>query len=434
MLINRCNYFSKLIINPNYIRADNDEIDTRKRYPIVLDIADTIYITNYLLGYFAPSKNALDLMEFQKIEDLKKKGYIKKGIDHSFKKGSEIDLASLGINIRFVGTPNDSRKKIPEYLKLLDLTSSHINYGGWQCSDFVVTQSADHDTVKFIKEESEIPNDEYILGWIRCDSGVLNNKPLQEYLGQAKLMPDFVNAHIMNAKVLVPTQPFGSKYRGGKLLALLSQSNEIRNWFNERYKRNIILWYSMSLYGSTKPQCQYDQLDRYIKFIGKTESKHFMRMQNPHFDRIKDWLDRRGIERSKFSFRGSSKADRSFRELVSYVEYCLWYNKKDITIRSLKDKFDSQLTSLLELTESKRCYVSTYGLEHWDDNLINVERVELEQNSLVSIFEYWKKKILKGDWGMRKYKSVLNPTHIEMEYLNEKMRKVISEKHKQQAL
>jgi len=273
MLINRCNYFSKLIINPNYIRAENDEIDTRKRYPIVLDIADTIYITNYLLGYFAPSKNALDLMEFQKIEDLKKKGYIKKGIDHSFKKDTVIDLARLGINIRFVGTPNDSRKKIPEYLKLLDLTSSHINYGGWQCSDFVVTQSADHDTVKFIEEESEIPNDEYILGWIRCDSGVLNNKPLQEYLNQPKLMPDFVNAHIMNAKVLVPNQPFGSKYRGGKLLALLSQSNEIRNWFNERYKRNIILWYSMSLYGSTKPQCQYDQLDRYIKFIGKTESK-----------------------------------------------------------------------------------------------------------------------------------------------------------------
>ena len=87
MLINRCNYFSKLIINPNYIRAENDEIDTRKRYPIVLDIADTIYITNYLLGYFAPSKNALDLMEFQKIMDLKKKGYIKKGIDHFIQKG-----------------------------------------------------------------------------------------------------------------------------------------------------------------------------------------------------------------------------------------------------------------------------------------------------------------------------------------------------------
>ena len=425
MLINRCNYFSKLIINPNYIRAENDEIDTRKRYPIVLDVADTIYITNYLLGYFAPSENALDLMEFQKIEDLKKKGYIKNGIDHTFKKDTVIDLATLGINIRFVGMPNDARKKQPEYLKLLDLTSSHINFGGWQSTDFVVTQTANHNTVEFIKEESEIPNDEFILGWIRCDSGVLNNKPLQEYLGQSKLMPDFVNAHIMNAKVLVPSQPFGSKYRGGKLLALLSQSNEIRNFFNEKYKRNIILWYSMSLYGSSKTTCQYDQLNKHINFIGKTESKHYMRMQNPHSDRIKDWLDRRGIDRSNFSFRGSSKQDRSFRELLSYVDHCLWYNKKDPTIKRLNPKFQFQFKLHQSLTEEKRVYVSTYGMDNWDDNLINPERIELEQNSLVSLFEYWKKKISKGDWSMRKNKSRLSPTKIELEYLNEKMRKLI---------
>ena len=90
MLINRCNYFSKLIINPNYIRAENDEIDTRKRYPIVLDVADTIYITNYLLGYFAPSENALDLMEFQKIEDLNNlsnlNGEFRPGIVHRIDK------------------------------------------------------------------------------------------------------------------------------------------------------------------------------------------------------------------------------------------------------------------------------------------------------------------------------------------------------------
>ena len=30
-------------INPNYIKVDSDEIDTRKRYPVVLDIADSIY-------------------------------------------------------------------------------------------------------------------------------------------------------------------------------------------------------------------------------------------------------------------------------------------------------------------------------------------------------------------------------------------------------
>ena len=150
-----------------------------------------------------------------------------------------------------------------------------------------------------------------------------------------------------------------------------------------------------------------------------------MRMQNPHSDRIKNWLDRRGIERSNFSFRGSSKQDRSFRELLSYVDHCLWYNKKDPTVSLLKDKFNYQLTSLMELTEQKRCYVSTYGMENWDDNLINPERIELEQNILVSLFEYWKNKIYKGDWSMRKNKSRLSPTKIELEYLNEKMRKII---------
>jgi len=62
-----------LPINPNYIKVKSDEIDDRKRYPIVLDIADTIYITNYILGYYANSESANDIMQFQKIEDLKKK-------------------------------------------------------------------------------------------------------------------------------------------------------------------------------------------------------------------------------------------------------------------------------------------------------------------------------------------------------------------------
>jgi len=84
----------------------------------------------------------------------------------------------------------------------------------------------------------------------------------------------------------------------------------------------------------------------------------------------------------------------------------------------------------LELTEQKRCYVSTYGLEHWDDNLINVERVELEENNLENLFNYWKNKVFKKkDWGMRKHKSLVSaPCGFEMEYLNEKMRKVIKEK------
>ena len=79
-----------------------------------------------------------------------------------------------------------------------------------------------------------------------------------------------------------------------------------------------------------------------------------------------------------------------------------------------------QLDSLLDMTEQKRCYVSTFGLEHWDDNLINIEREVKEENNLENIFNYWRTKVFKKkDWGMRKYKNLLNnPVHLKYELLN----------------
>ena len=409
-------------INPKYIKVENDEIETRKRYPVVLDIADTIYITNYLLGYYSPSKNASNLMQFQKIEDLKIKNLWEK-YNNPFQPEGILNGSNFGINVYFVGVPNDQRKKKKEYMKLLDLTSSHINFAGYQNTDFIVTLAANHNTIKFITEESEVPKNEFILGFIRIDSGGLNNKPIQEYLGQTKLMPDFVNRHILNAKGLVPTATFG-KWRGGKLLALISQSNEIRNFFNQLHNRDVVLWYSMSLWGSSKESSQYDQLDRFIKYVGNTESTHPIRMKDPHRERIIDWLDRRGISKGNFVFSGSSKSDKKFTAVVNFVKHSLWYNKKDKTVKLLRDKFENQMQLLGDITETKRCYVSTYGLENWDDNLINFEREEKAENNLENLFEYWKKKIwIKKDWGVRKYKDLLNqPIKLEYELLNETLK------------
>ena len=39
-------------------------------------------------------------------------------------------------------------------------------------------------------------------------------------------------------------------------------------------------------------------------------------------------------------------------------------------------------------TERKRCYVSTYGMECWDDNLIGLEREVKEQNNLEFICHF----------------------------------------------
>ena len=51
-------------------------------------------------------------------------------------------------------------------------------------------------------------------------------------------------------------------------------------------------FYTTSLYGSTERNSQYEQLDRYLKFIGKTEGKFPLRMKEPQKKNLIGWLDK----------------------------------------------------------------------------------------------------------------------------------------------
>ena len=227
-----------------------------------------------------------------------------------------------------------------------------------------------------------------------------------------------------NPKIIVPTQPFGSKFRGGKLLSLISQSNELRDFFNKMYQSNVVLFYTMSLFGSTKSSSQYDQLDRYIKFIGVTESKHPIRMKNPQKEQLLEWLDRRGISRSLFVKNSSSQDDKTFKNLIHFLEYSLLQNRHDKTVSKLRKLFSTTIDDLMNRTEKKRVYVGTYGMENWDDNLYNSVPVVDHKNNLDCLFDYWKSKVFKKkDWGMRKYKHYLDqPVPLEYELLNDQLR------------
>ena len=180
-------------------------------------------------------------MRLQKSEDLKLKD-LWNNYQNPFKNNVEISDGNFGVNVYFAGTPNDSRKKEPPYLPLQYLTTTHVSGGGWSCTDFVVTLANDHNKIKFITDK-ELPFDEYVLGFIRLDSGLLNNRPLQEYLGQQKLEPNFVNAHIVTAKTIVPTQPFEG-YLGWKTYKFIELHQMNWDFFNKKYDRNIVVFYT----------------------------------------------------------------------------------------------------------------------------------------------------------------------------------------------
>jgi len=412
-----------LVLNPRYLHSNISDFSGRT-YKTVLDISDTIFACNYFLGYFKNSENIIDLLTKQKISDLKEKS-LWESYNCPFENNIEILDSDFGVNVYFVGQPKQGsgKRKVPDYLKLLDLTSSHINFGGFRCTDFVCTFTKKHNSIKFFKDK-DLPVDEYILGFIRLDSGVLSNKPLQTFTGMKTFSPEVVNSHIVNSKIIVPTQPFGSFYRGGKLLSLLSQSNELRDFFNELYESNIVLWYTMSLYGSTKDSSQYDQLDRFIKFIGVTESRHPVRMKNPHKNNLINWLNQRGISKSNFVKGNSSQEDKTFKNLIHYLEYCLLINRQDKTVNKLRKLFEMEVNNLKNNVEKKRVYVSTYGLDQWDDNLVSSNREVNENHNLSCLFDYWKSKVFKRkDWGMRKYKERFNSSvPLKYQLLNDQLK------------
>ena len=377
-------------------------------YKKVLDTADSIFAANYLLGYFGTAESAAMLMRMQKIADLKKKD-LWEGYQPPYTLGTTINPnnPTFGINIYAVGAAVETRKEQPDYLNFLDATSSHINAGGWACCDFVITKDNFHSEVKLKEGEPSLM--EYVLGWIRLDAGCLNNSPLTNFLGIKKLSGEYANKHILNAKVIVPTQPFGKDLRGGKLLALIATSNELKKYYENRFEnREIRLFYTTSLYGSSKSSSQYCQLGRYIKHIGDTDGRYPLRMKEPHKSKLINWLDSRGISRNQFIFRGSSKADRSDRELKKYIRYCLWKNQKDKTAKVLLNQLYKELAAWKECkTERKKCYVSTYGTEY-------------DMNSL---FKYWKDKVFrKKDWGLRKYDYMKQDIKMKYELINEKLK------------
>ena len=402
--------------------------DSFQRYKDILDPADTIYAANFLLGYFGHVENAPELMRLQKTSDLKKKDLWsdKKSFSSFFKTEEVIDPTNpdFGINVFPVGFAVDGRSKKPAYEQLLELTSSHINNGGHGKYDFVVTLTKKHTSARLVKDD--LPKDEFILGFIRLDSGVLNNAPLQKYLDIPKLNGQFVNAHIVCGVGILPTQPFGSTCRGGKLVALIATSNELRDFYNSNFEkqRRLAVFYTTSLYGTSKSSCQYDQLDRYLKFIGNTTGGFALRIKEPHKAQLIEWLSERGISRYNFTFTGSNKADRSHNALVDFIGHCLRKHSKDPNILAIKKKFNKEMDEWKNgKTEVKRTYLSTYGFEHWQDNIINQDNESNDEYDLAHLFNYWKTKVFKKrDWGLRKSSLLKNDIHLSYELISDNLR------------
>ena len=337
---------------------------------------DAVWAADEFIKYFSQMGNIEDYLRFVKKEVIKNTNTLAPLQDEFF--NEDIHPEDMDFDIKFIGDRFQQSLPQEHYNNLLKAVSSHNN-------------------------ESNIPgrelrwmvfekNTRKVLGFIRFGSPLINSKPRNLWLGKQPDLRIF-NRHAAMGFVIVPSQPFGYNYLGGKLLALLCCSHHARETLNEVFEKDIALFETTSLYGSTTDASQYDGLKPFMRYKGLTESKFLPLLHDDAFHKLHDRFTYLNNNTPLTDNKASSKKMKRQTKMISIIRNSLQDQEKLV-------EFNQVINTAFTLTQKKRFYISDYGYE-------NVREVILgEQDKLrpgqnwdkfyqENIISWWKKKATK---------------------------------------
>jgi len=287
----------------------------------------------------------------------------------------DIHPQDMDFDVKFVGDRFQDSISQDIYIKYLTATSSHV-----------IEHNIPGRELRWMVYEK---NTKKIIGFIRFGSPTINSKPRNIWLGKAPDLSRF-NRHAVMGFAIVPSQPFGFNYLGGKLLALMCVSHYAREQVSKVFEKDIALFETTSLYGSTTSASQYDGLKPFIRYKGLTDSKFLPLLHREKFHELHnaftEWNDNEPLTEN----RASSKKMKRQTKMISIIRNSLQDTDK-------LNKFNSVIKMAFGLTQQKRAYISDYGYA-------NVREVILgEQDKLVrgqnwdkfyleNIISWWKRK------------------------------------------
>ena len=346
---------------------------------MIISNDDAVWAADEFIKYFSQMGNIEDYLRFVKKEVIKSTSSLAPLHDEFF--NEDIHPQEMEFDIKFVGARFQQSVPQEHYGNLLRAVSSHNN-------------------------ESNIPGRELrwmifekktqsCLGFIRFGSPTINSKPRNLWLGQAPNLSIF-NRHAAMGFVIVPSQPFGYNYLGGKLLALLCCSHYARETLNEVFEKDIALFETTSLYGSTTDASQYDGLKPFMRYKGLTESKFLPLLHDEAFHRLHDrftvWNNNQPLTDKK----ASSKKMKRQTKMISITRNSL----KEYGMNEKLEQFNSVIETALSLTQKKRTYFCEYGYSNVKEVILG-EQEELVRGPnwdkfyLENIIAWWKKKATK---------------------------------------
>ena len=335
-----------------------------------------VWAADEFIKYFSQMGNIEDYLRFVKKEVIKSTSSLAPLHDEFF--NEDIHPQEMEFDIRFVGARFQHSMPQEHYGNLLRAVSSHNN-------------------------ESNIPgrelrwmifekNTQTCLGFIRFGSPTINSKPRNIWLGQAPNLSIF-NRHAAMGFVIVPSQPFGYNYLGGKLLALLCCSHYARETLNDVFEKDIALFETTSLYGSTTDASQYDGLKPFMRYKGLTESKFLPLLHDEAFHRLHDQFTVWNNNQPLTDKKASSKKMKRQTKMISITRNSL----KECGMNEKLEQFNSVIETALSLTQKKRTYFCEYGYSNVKEVILG-EQEELVRGPnwdkfyLENIIAWWKKK------------------------------------------
>ena len=340
---------------------------------MILNKQDSVYVAMKMMKYFKDFNRIDDYFRARKIERVKDIPSPLPGMSLEDDLFQDYDMHPEDMNFQVVQIPTKL------FDTLLEKTASF---------------SPDENPGKTLKLVVKETTTNTIVGFIRYGSPLINSKPRNDYLGSIPDLDIFNKRAIMGFNI-VPTQPFGYNYLGGKLLAAICCSHDTRRMLNKKYDTEFCLFETTSLYGNIKGASMYDGMRPFLRYKGDTQSKFLLTLGEEIYFELRDWFEERN-DGEPLIHRGASSRKLKYQTKMVGI---LKQNLKEFNPEAYQI-FCDKMEEASGVTTQKRFYMSEYGYANARDVLLgktdiltkaeNYDRFELD-----NVVKWWRKLATK---------------------------------------
>ena len=346
---------------------------------MILNEQDTYWAAAKLVNYFSDFKRIDDYFRSRKIDRIKEMPTPLFGLGPEDELFQDFDVHPQDMDFEVVKRTGET------FDNLLEMTASF---------------SPDDPPGKNSKLCVQEKNSGKIAGCIKLASPLINAKPRNEWLGRPlqtedkEEMSHFNRGTIMGF-VIVPVQPFGFNYLGGKLMAAICCSHDVRRFLNNKYGGPFCMFETTSLYGNIKGGSMYDGMRPFLRYKGDTESKFFLTFADDMFHEMRKWFEIRNGEEPLVHKGASSRKLKTQTKMISIISNSLKQHNSAAHEKFAKFRKDTE-----NVTTQKRFYMSTYGYENSREYILR-QTDELKKgpvwarHELENVVQWWKQKATK---------------------------------------